>query len=234
MLKFAAFNVSDCIFLSVVIRSPAHARMKCMRQNSSLWRGSRWRRASGCDGAQEADLQRHSRRLVRDGKIQDVAGRRLGGKVSTASHPDSSRHFEVFPYPPTPPPPPLLPLPPPAGHPTPAAERSPCLQACTQRNSGLRSWALLYMWVHGGCLQVLAEILQQKARVHDPHAASRQEFVRWVCQPRPLFRSGLPAAPSRAFETAPRIQPRPLNVLASAALHCLCCCEKASRGCTAG
>jgi len=69
---------------------------------------------------QEADLQRYSRRLMRDGKMKDIAAR-LGGKVAKAKAPetDSSRHFEV-----------------------------------------------------------LGEILQQKARVHDPHAASRQEFVR--------------------------------------------------------
>lgn len=69
---------------------------------------------------QEADLQRHSRRLLQEGKLQDMAGYRLGGKVAKTIT-DSSASFEV-----------------------------------------------------------LAEILQQRARVHDPHAAKRQEFVRRV------------------------------------------------------
>lgn len=69
---------------------------------------------------QEADLQRHSRRLLQEGKLQEMAGYRLGGKVAKMIT-DSSASFEV-----------------------------------------------------------LAEILQQRARVHDPHAAKRQEFVRRV------------------------------------------------------
>jgi hypothetical protein len=44
--------------------------------------------------AQEAELQRHRRRLVREGHIQELAGARLGGAVSHATT-DSSANFEV-------------------------------------------------------------------------------------------------------------------------------------------
>jgi hypothetical protein len=43
---------------------------------------------------QEAELQRHRRRLVREGAIQELAGARLGGTVTHAAT-DSSANFEV-------------------------------------------------------------------------------------------------------------------------------------------
>lgn len=79
---------------------------------------------------QEAELQRHRRRLVREGHIQEIAGARLGGAVGHAAT-DSSANFEV-----------------------------------------------------------LAEILQQRARVYDPHAAARKDFVRRI--------KGMPARLSAA------------------------------------
>lgn len=44
--------------------------------------------------SQEAELQRHRRRLVREGAIQELAGARLGGDVTHAAT-DSSANFEV-------------------------------------------------------------------------------------------------------------------------------------------
>lgn len=44
--------------------------------------------------SQEADLQRHSKRLMREGKLQEMAGRRLGGHI-TKTITDSSASFEA-------------------------------------------------------------------------------------------------------------------------------------------
>jgi hypothetical protein len=158
--------------------------------------------------AQEAELQRHRRRLVREGHIQELAGARLGGAVGHAAT-DSSANFEVRQD---------------AG----LVQRSRRVSA--EHGQSLHSplhiqnLALLYIpnielcgwcicWSLCTCVlqmgsvrtvpaealdslaptpvrflsdcrscsssaQVLAEILQQRARVYDPHAASRKDFVR--------------------------------------------------------